>query len=46
MSILDKALLVIERNSTQPLTPDGIAAACASPDHIWRTPSAPRPACR
>ena len=29
MSIPDKALWIIERNSTQPLTLDGIAAACA-----------------
>ena len=29
MSIPEKALWVIERNSTQPLTLDGIAAACA-----------------
>ena len=29
MSIPDKALWIIERNSTQPLTLDGLAAACA-----------------
>src|SRR5687767_2867937 len=28
MSLPDKALWIIERNSTQPLTLDGIAAAC------------------
>ena len=46
MSLPDKALWIIERNSTQPLTLDGIAAACGAHGLIWPTRSAPRRACR